>query len=101
MDGDDTPCALHAELFKEGSSHNAVVRDKSVRVEERAANNANEDDGEAASKDLTGPAARSTSGQGAEVGDDLGNSNGIGGEVELVFKHGRVEILGAVRLGFG
>lgn len=101
VDGDDTPCALHAELFKEGGGHDVVVRDKGVGVEERAANNANEDDGEAATEDLTGPAAGGTTSQGAEVSDDLGDGDGIGGEVELILKHGWVEILGAVGLGFG
>lgn len=98
VDGDNAPGALHAELLKEGGGHDALVLDEGVRVEESAADDADYDDGEAAAEDLAGPAAEGAARQGAQVGDDLGDGDGVLGEFELVAQHGGVQILGAVGL---
>ena len=59
MDGDDTPCALDAELFKEGSSHNRLGGNVGIWVQQRASDDTDGDDGESSAKDLAGPAAES------------------------------------------
>ena len=33
---------------------------------------------------------------GSQIRDDLGDGNGVGGEFELIFKHERIQVLGAV-----
>ncbi len=52
MYGDDSPSALDAKLFKEGGGNDALVRDEAVWIEEKPADDAHYDDGEAAAKDL-------------------------------------------------
>ena len=98
MDGDDTPCALNAELFKESRRRDPLSVRESVRVQQGTADDADNDDAEAAAEDLAAVADQSTAGDGAEVGDDLGDGDGIVVEVVLVSEHCRVEVLGAVGL---
>lgn len=98
MNGDDTPGSLDHELLEEGGGHDAFVLDEGVRVEEGAADDADDYYGEAAAEDLGGPAAEGAAGESAEVGDDLGDCDAVFGEVELVAEHGGVEVLGAVGL---
>lgn len=96
VDGDDAPGALDAELLEKGGGHDGVGADKGVRVEEGATDDAAADDAEAAADGLGEEADDGAAGHGAEVGDDLGNGDLVGREVELVLQHGRVEILAAV-----
>lgn len=96
MDGDNAPGALHAELLEEGGGDDAFVGHEGVRVEQRAAENAHADDAEAPAEDGGAIADDGAAGHGAEVGDDLGDGDGIGGEVVLVGEHGGVEVLRAV-----
>lgn len=98
VNGDHAPGALYHELLEEGGGHDGFVFDEGVGVEEGAADDADDDYGEAAAEDLTGPAAEGAAGEGAEVGDDLGDCDAVLGEIELVAEHGGVEILGAMGL---
>lgn len=98
VNGDHTPGTLHTELLKESGGHDAFVLDEGVGVEEGAADDADRDDGEASAKDLAGPAAECAASQGAQVGDDLGDRDGVLRELELVAEHSGVQILGAVGL---
>lgn len=98
MDRNNTPSALHAELLEEGSRHDGFVLDKGVGVQQGTADDGDDDDGEPTAEDLTRPAAEGTAGEGAEVGDNLGDCDGVGGEAELVGEHGWIEVLGAVGL---
>ena len=91
------PSALHAKLFEEGRSNDPGAVDESVRVQQRTADDRDENDGEAAAEDLRGIADDRPACHGAEIGDDLGDCDLVGGKAELVLKHGGVEILGAVR----
>ena len=65
MDRDDTPCALHAELLEESCSHDFVAARERIGVEQSAANNGDEDNAEAAAKDLGGVADESAACHGA------------------------------------
>lgn len=96
VDGDDAPCALHAELLEEGGRYDLLVADEGVRVEQRAADDGDEDDAEAAAEDLRGVPDHGPAGHGAEVGHDLRHGDGVGGEAVLVFDHEWVQVLGAV-----
>ena len=96
MDRNDAPCPLHAELFEERGCHDLVCADESVRVEQRAANDGDEDDAEPAAKDLRAIPHNGPAGHGPEISDDLGDGDGVGGEVVLVLDHERVEVLRAV-----
>lgn len=96
MNGNHAPSALDAELLEEGGSGNAVVADKSVGVEEGAADDAAGHDGEAAAKELAQVADGGAADDGAEVGDDLGDGDHVGGEAELVAEHDGVDVLAAV-----
>lgn len=96
MDGDDAPGTLDAELFEKGGGHDFLVADEGVRVEKEAADDGDDDDGETAAEDLAAVAYDCAAGHGAEVGDDLGDRDGGGGEVVLVLDHEGVDVLGAV-----
>jgi len=50
MDGDHTPCALHAELLEEGGGDDGFAGRESVGVEEGTADDADDDDREAAAE---------------------------------------------------
>ena len=99
VDGDDAPGALHAELLEEGRGHNSGGRCEGVGVEERAADDTDDDDGEATPEDLGGVADHCAACHGTEVGYNLGHGDGVGGEVILVGEERGVEVLGAVGLG--
>jgi hypothetical protein len=90
------PSALHAKLLKISRRDDPSAIDKGVRVQQRATNYGDENDGEAAAEDLRGIADDGAAGHGAEVGDDLGDGDVVGGEAELVLQHGGIEVLGAV-----
>jgi hypothetical protein len=93
MNGDDTPGALHAELLEKCGSHDAVVADEGVGVEEQAADDADYNDAEATTEHLREVSDRGTASHGTQVSDDLRNGDLSGTEIVLVFEHGWVEIL--------
>lgn len=97
VDGDDSPCALDTELFEEGGGDDGGGAGIGVWVEKSTADDTDEDDAETTAEDGTAVSDGGASGHGAQVGDDLGNGDLVGGEVVLVAQHGGVEILGAVR----
>lgn len=101
VDGDDAPCPLHAELLEKGGGDDGMARGEGVGVEEGTADDADEDDGEAASEDLGGVADYGAASHCAQVSNDLGNSYCVGAEVKLVRQHGWIEILGPVGLEGG
>lgn len=100
VNGNHTPSTLYTELFEESRRHDGFVADEVVRVEESTTDDGDNDNRESSSEDLTSPSAEGTAGHGTEVRNDLSNGHGVGGETELGGKHGRVEILRAVRLFF-
>ena len=97
MDGDDAPCALDAELFKECGRHDRFVANKGIGIQQSAANDADEDDGKSSTEDLATEADDCTSRHGTQIRYHLGDGHGIGGEVVLVLNHERVNILTAMR----
>ena len=97
MDGDDAPCALHAELFKEGRGHDGFIADKGVGIQQSSADDADEDDGKASAEDLAAEADDRTSRHGTQICDHLGDGDGIGGKVVLVLNHEWVDVLTAMR----
>lgn len=96
MDGDHTPSSLNAELLEESRSHDPLVADERVRVQQSSTNDGYEDDAEAPTESLGEIANGSTSADSTQVCNDLRYRHSVGGEVVLVRKHGRVEILRAV-----
>lgn len=98
MDRDDSPRTLDAELLEEGGGNDGVRGREGVGIEERAADHADEDDGESPTEYLRAVADHSSASHSAKVCDDLGYGYGIGAEIVLVLQHGRVQILGAVGL---
>jgi len=50
MDGNHTPCALHAELLEEGSGDDGFAGRECVGVKQGTTNGADDDDGEAAAE---------------------------------------------------
>lgn len=98
MNWNNTPCALHTELLEERGGDDGVRGGVGIWVQESRADDADEDDGEATPKDLRAVAYCDAAGHGAQVSDNLGYGNGVGGEVVLVGQHGWVEILGSVGL---
>ena len=65
MDGNDAPSSLDAELLEEGGGDDVLAADEGVWVEEGAADDGDEDDAEAATKDLAGVADDGPAGHGA------------------------------------
>ena len=98
MDGDDTPCALDAELFKEGSSHNRLGGNVGIWVQQRGSDDTDDDDGESSAKDLAGPAAESAARDSTQVSDNLRDRDSIARKAELVGEQRGIEILRAMRL---
>ena len=96
VDGNDAPCALDAELFKECRGHDFVAADESVWVQQRAADDGDDDDAEASTEDLGGVPDHGAACHGAQVGDYLRDGDSVGGEVVFVLEHERIEILRAV-----
>ena len=96
MDGNHAPRTLHAELFEESGSDDSLAANEAVRVQKRAAEDRDDDNAEATTEHLRQVAHGGSTGHSAEIGDDLGDGDGVGGELVLVLQHGRVEILGAV-----
>ena len=84
MDRDDAPGALDAELREEGGGDDGVGGGVRVRVEEGAADDTHDDDGEAAAEDLGGVADDGPAAHGAEVRDDLDDGDGVCGFRVLV-----------------
>ena len=93
MDGDDAPGALDAELLKEGRRHDGLVGDEGVRVEEGSTQDRCDDDAEATAEDLGRIANAGATGDGTEVGDDLGDRLSVSGKAELAGQHRGVEVL--------
>lgn len=96
MDGNDTPSALDAKLFEEGGGDDGVARREGVRVKESTSNHTHDHNAEASAEDGGAVANDGSAGDGTEVSHDLGDRDGIGGEVVLIREHGGVEILRAV-----
>ena len=90
------PSTLHAKLLKVSRRDDLGAVGESIRVQEGTSDDGDENDGEAAAEDLRSIADDGATGHGAEVGDNLGDGDLVGGEAELVLQHGRVEVLGAV-----
>ena len=97
VDRDHAPSALHTELFEERRSNNTLVADESIRVQQRAANNRDDDDREPAPEDLRAVPHNGASSHSTQVRYDLRDSDGVGREVVLVLDHEGVDILRAVR----
>ena len=93
VDRDHAPGALYAELLEEGGGHHVGRSDEGVRVQKCTADDADDDDGEAAAEDLTGPAAESAARQGSKVGDNLRDRNFVGREAKLTLEQCRIQIL--------
>lgn len=91
MDRDDAPRTLDAELLEKGRGNDTLVADKGVWIEERATYDANDDDAEPPAERLREEAYHGAASHGAKVGHNLGYSNGVGAEFELILQHGRVE----------
>lgn len=96
VDGNDTPSALDAELLEEGGGHDGAVVHKGVWVEQSTANNAAADDAESTTDGLTQEANKRSSSHGAQISNNLRDSDLVGAEGKLVGEHGWVEILAAV-----
>ena len=96
VDGDDPPGALDAELFEKGRGYDFGVADVRVGVEDGAADDGDDNDGEAPAEDLRAVADDRAACHGAEVGDDLGDGDGVSGELVLILQHERIEVLGTV-----
>ena len=76
--------SLDAKLLEEGGSHDGGCGSEGVRVQECAADDADEDDRESPAEDLRSVPDNDAAGYGAEIGHDLGHGDGVGGEVVLV-----------------
>jgi hypothetical protein len=96
VNGNHAPRTLDAELLEKRSGNDALVGHKGVGVQDGASEHAHDDDAEPTADDGGCVAHDGAAGHGAEVGDDLGDGDGVGGEVVLAGEHGGVEILGAV-----
>lgn len=101
MDGDHAPGALDAELFEKGRGDDGFGAGECVRVQECPSDDADEDDAEAAAKDLGAVSNRRSTCHRSEIGNDLRHCHGVGGEFELVRQHCRIEILGTMRPELG
>jgi len=96
MDWDYAPSTLDTKLFEEGSSHNTLVRNEGIRVQQRAPKDTDGDDAESAAEDLATITNGGAAGYGTQVGDDLRHGDGVGGEEILVGQQGWVQVLTAV-----
>lgn len=96
MDGDDTPCALDAELLEKCRGNDGLSADESVRVEQSAADDAARNDADSATDRLREESDDCTAGHGAEVGHDLCHGDLGLGETQLVLEHGGIQILTSV-----
>mgnify|MGYP004500289211 CR=1 FL=1 len=97
VDWDDAPRALDAELLEKRGRDDGVGADKGVRVQQRGADEAHDDDAEAAAEDGRAVADEGAAGHGAQVGNHLRHGHAVGREVVLVAEHRRVQVLRAVR----
>jgi hypothetical protein len=93
VDRDNAPRALDTELLEEGCGHKCVGGGKRIGVQQGAANDGDEDDAEAAAEDLRAVTDNGAAGHGSQISDDLGDGDGVGGEIVLVGEECRVEIL--------
>ena len=96
VDGDDAPGALDAELLEEGCGDDCVAAGEGVGVEQRAAEDAHDDDAQPPAEDGRAVADERAARHGAEIGNDLGDGDTVGAEVVLVAQHRRVQVLAAV-----
>ena len=97
MDWDDAPRSLDTKLLEKCSSNNVLALDKGIRIKKSTTNDTYEDDAEPPAEDLRAIADGRAAGQGAQVCHDLSDCDSVGGELELVGKHCRVQILGFSR----
>jgi len=98
VDRDHAPGALDAELLEEGGGDDGVAGGVSVWIQKRAADDRDEDYGEAAAEDLRAVPDYGAARHGAEVRYYLRDGHGVRAEIVLIGQHGWVEILGAVGL---
>ena len=98
MDRDHAPRALDAELLEEGRRDDGLVAGKAVRIDQGAAHDAHDDDGQATAEDLRAVSDDRSPEDRAHIGHDLGNRHFIGAKAVLVRKHRGVQILRAVGL---
>lgn len=96
MDGDDAPGALDTELLEEGYCCDLFGTDECVGVEEAAADDANEDYGEAAPEDLGAVPYGRAACHSPKISNNLSDCDGVWGEAVLILEHGGVEILRAM-----
>ena len=96
VDGYDAPGALDAELLEEGCGDDGVAAGEGVGVEQRAAEDAHDNDAQPATEDGGTVADECAACHSAEVGNDLSDGDTVGTEVVLVAQHRRVQILAAV-----
>ena len=83
------PCTLDAELLEKCRGDDGFGRGVGVWVDECSTDDADGDDGEAATEGLRGVADECAAGHGAQVCDDLGDCDCVGAEEVLVREHGR------------
>ena len=97
MDWNHAPGTLDAKLLEEGCGDDAFALDKGVRVQERAPDDADEDDAESAAEDLGAiPNCRAAT-HGTEISNDLCHGHGVRGEKELIRQQGWIQVLAAMR----
>jgi hypothetical protein len=95
---DDTPCTLYTKLHKKGSCNDPIITDIGVWVEHGGASYTHDDYAESSAEDLRRVAHYRATKHGAEVSNDLGDGDSVGGKVVLIFEHGRIEVLRTVGL---
>lgn len=97
MDRNDAPGALDTELLEEGRCNHCVGAGEGVRVQKRAADDANEDDAESSPEDLRAVANGRAASHSSQISHNLCDCDGVRGEFELVCQHGRVNVLRTMR----
>lgn len=97
MDRNDAPRALHAELLEKRGRHDPLVGNEGIRVEQRATNHTDRNDREASPEDLRYIPHHRPTRHGAQIRHNLGDGDGVRGEIVLVLEHEWVDVLRAVR----
>ena len=97
MDRDHAPSALDAELFEESGRDHSLAAGECVRVEQSSTDDGYEDDAEPSTKDLGRVSDDRSACHGSQIGNHLSHSHSIWRELELIFEHGWIKILRAMR----
>jgi hypothetical protein len=98
MDWDDTPSSLDTELLEEGSCDDFLVVYKGIWVQQGTSDDRDEDDAESTAKNLRAIPNYCPTSHSSKVCNNLSYCHSIGAEVVLVCKHGRIKVLGSMRL---